>query len=1398
MRSFLIPHHAGKRVRLCLICTRIVNSFKRYHVNGILSTNERSIKRMPITKYYLGLDMGTNSVGWAVTDANYKILRAKGKDMWGIREYDEASPAVERRTNRISRRRNMRSKARIGLLNDYFADEIAKVDSGFLQRLANSKYHLEDKDEAVRCKYAIFNDKDYTDRDYFKEYPTIFHLRSELIHNNEPHDVRLVYLALLNMFKHRGHFLANGIDTTNEVRNIAEVYSDFISLANDICELDFPEDNVDFEEFKKILADRKLSRSQKVDKLSKILDAGKKEKDFIKAMCGLKIDANKIFSLGIEDKSVKTSFAFSDSSYDENEPELLGMVGEEYSDIILSLKEIYNIGTLEIIMRGSSYLSDARIKDYDQHHEDLKILKRVIKKYSSKDYHKMFRSDEPGSYAAYVNSTNSGKKIRRARQQLKNGSSEILYKTILNILKAVPDDDKDVKYIKEQIERENFLPKQLTASNGVIPNQVHEREMRKILDNASAYLPFLKQIGDSRRPIAEEIVDIFTFTIPYYVGPTSEKSQEYGGNGWVIRKEGGKILPWNISDKIDMDKTNEAFISKMVRRCTYISGEMVLPKSSLLYEKYCVLNEINNIRIDGERISPELKQDIYAELYESGKRVTRNKLEKYLVSRGVITEGVQITGIDENLNNYLSSYGKMKGIFEDHIREDKYWDICEKIIFLATVYGDNKRFLRSRLKKEIPELKDKQIRKVLGFKFSDWSKLSEKFLHLRACDKSTGEEITLIDAMWNSSKNMMELINSDEYTFKDELENLQTSSFNSLSEFYYKDLDGYYFSAPVKRMVWQAIKIVKEIEMIMGCAPAKLFVEMTRSEGEKKRITTRKAKFLDLYKNVKDELHDWNEIINNADSDGRLRSKKMYLYLTQQGRCMYTGRQIELDKLFDDNLYDIDHIYPRHFVKDDNIDNNLVLVEKEKNAHKSDNYPIEDAIYRSQISMWSDLCERGFISKTKFSRLISRQAFTDEQKAGFIARQLVETSQATKGVNTILKELLKGQTTIVYSKASNVAEFRKNFNLLKCRLVNDFHHAADAYLNIVVGNVYYTKFTQNPIRFIKDEYNKDSSTFNYHLSNMYKYDVVRNGEVAWVADDGESKGTISVIKSQLSKNTPILSRMTYENHGGITRKQTVWSSKVAKQNVYFPMKTSDERLRNVAKYGGMSDVATAYFFLVEHDVKKKRVRTLETVPVYLSKQIEKDGAVLKRYCIDDLGLINPDIRMRKINIQSLVKKDGYFLNISGTTENRITMRNCVGMCLGQKWNNYIKKIEKYIDQKVLDEKISSGMNNELYDEILAKHTVSIFRYRPNPSAEMLKKGKERFIKLDIENQISVLYQMLLLTAIGLGKADLTLIGGSRSSGLMLMSKTISSFDEVLLISQSVTGLLEKRIDLLTV
>ena len=753
--------------------------------------------------------------------------------------------------------------------------------------------------------------------------------------------------------------------------------------------------------------------------------------------------------------------------------------------------------------------------------------------------------------------------------------------------------------------------------------------------------------------------------------------------------------------------------------------------------------------------------------------------------------------MDVSINNALTTYGKFKPIFGEDISKDSVQKMIEDIVFWCTVYGDSKKFLKDRIEEKYGnKLSEEQIKRILGFKFKDWGNLSKKFLELNGADTSTGESISIIRALWNNNLNLMELINSSLYNYKECLAEYQNTMLKTLSEIEAEDLNEYYFSAPVRRMIWQTILVIKELVKVLGCEPERIFVEMTRKPDEHKtRTSSRRNKFEELYKKVKDETTDWMQVIANAEEDGKIRSKKMYLYLTQKGRCMYTGKHIELDDLFDNNLYDIDHIYPRHFVKDDNIDNNLVLVCKEKNAHKSDHYPIEEEIFLSQKKMWLELRKSGFITEEKYNRLMDRNPFSDEQKAGFIARQLVETSQGTKGVANILRQLLPG-SKIVYAKASNVSEFRcTRDDIQKSRLVNDFHHAHDAYLNIVVGNVYYVKFTQNPLNFIKKDYDKYKE--DYNLSKMFDWDVKRNGEVAWIAQrkDGAA-GTITTVKRMLSRNTPLMTRYSFDGKGGLTN-ETLYSAKKAKGEGYIPFKSSDDKMQDVTKYGGFTSVTGAYFFLVEHTEKKKRIRTIESVPVYLAQKIEQNPDELKKYCEEILGLIDADIRLKKIKIGSLIKRNGYFCYITGKTGNRLIVRNAVNLCLKNEWIKYISKLEKVKEKDAVDKIITKEKNEVLYSELIQKFKHGIFSKRPNPVGDKLEKDSEKFNNLSIKDQCAVLCQVLRMAAILGSECDMTLLGDSPNCGKMLISKKIGD-EEIYLINQSVTGLYEKKINLHTV
>lgn len=97
--------------------------------------------------YYIGLDIGSDSVGWAVTDENYNLLRLKGKTAWGARLFDSAEDSKARRGFRSLRRRQTRRKYRINSLNELFKDQISKVDDTFLYRLGESNLISDEFDE---------------------------------------------------------------------------------------------------------------------------------------------------------------------------------------------------------------------------------------------------------------------------------------------------------------------------------------------------------------------------------------------------------------------------------------------------------------------------------------------------------------------------------------------------------------------------------------------------------------------------------------------------------------------------------------------------------------------------------------------------------------------------------------------------------------------------------------------------------------------------------------------------------------------------------------------------------------------------------------------------------------------------------------------------------------------------------------------------------------------------------------------------------------------------------------------------------------------------------------------------------------------------------------------------
>ena len=300
---------------------------------------------------------------------------------------------------------------------------------------------------------------------------------------------------------------------------------------------------------------------------------------------------------------------------------------------------------------------------------------------------------------------------------------------------------------------------------------------------------------------------------------------------------------------------------------------------------------------------------------------------------------------------------------------------------------------------------------------------------------------------------------------------------------------------------------------------------------------------------------------------------------------------------------------------------------------------------------WHALADGGFITKEKLKRLMRTDGFSDDERVGFINRQLVETRQGTKVITDLFKQTFP-DTDIVYVKAPNVSDFRHEFDLIKCRMINNFHHANDAYLNIVVGNVYDVKFTRNPYNFIKD-YEKGKEKYN--MAKMFKYNVSRNGVTAWSIDGEKS---IDTVRKVMARNTPLVTRMNYEAHGALYDQNLVTKRGITKANrdAYLPAKATDDRLAAVEKYGGYRKYTGTYFFLVEYTEKGKRVRSLEALPLYL-KDHYNTKEQLEEYCRERLGLKEPSVRYRRIKMYSKIRVNGFEVLLTGRSENRLLISN---------------------------------------------------------------------------------------------------------------------------------------------
>ena len=334
------------------------------------------------------------------------------------------------------------------------------------------------------------------------------------------------------------------------------------------------------------------------------------------------------------------------------------------------------------------------------------------------------------------------------------------------------------------------------------------------------------------------------------------------------------------------------------------------------------------------------------------------------------------------------------------------------------------------------------------------------------------------------------------------------------------------------------------------------------------------------------------------------------------------------------------------------------------------------------------------------------------------------------------------------------------------------------------------------------EKNRSESKFdknNYNLEKMFDNDIIVKDRKIFDKIEVNKK-----IERFLYQKLPLVTKRMKEEKGAISDLQLISKKSINLKNMYIPIKGNNSILaNNLEKYGAFNKVSGSYFVLVSHILKKKRVRTLETLPVYISKGI-KSRADLTLYFKEKMKLIEPEILIDKIHIGSVFKINGCYYTLRARTGANILYNLNVQLKLDQNKTNYIKYIVKFnetgINRKDKNDNflITEELNKLLFEEIVNKITNTIFYYRNNKEKEngVLKVlDKDKFNDLDLKNQCIFIIKILGYFSNSIDLFDLSDFGGASKSGTIKFSKNIENIYEIKLISKSITGIYEIEIDL---
>ena len=251
----------------------------------------------------------------------------------------------------------------------------------------------------------------------------------------------------------------------------------------------------------------------------------------------------------------------------------------------------------------------------------------------------------------------------------------------------------------------------------------------------------------------------------------------------------------------------------------------------------------------------------------------------------------------------------------------------------------------------------------------------------------------------------------------------------------------------VRRAVSQAIKVINAIVRQYG-PPEVVRIELARELSKPKKVRDQLEKKQQNNAAWNDEIRQQIQEYKKEPPTGQ-DIVKFKLFHQQNGLCLYSGKNLDLSRLFEPGYVDVDHIIPYSISFDDSY-NNKVLVLTSENRQKGNRLPFE--YFGHDQDRWhrfETLVDTQIRSFQKRNNLLCH-TLSEEQRSGFKKRNLVDTQYLSTVLFHLIEDHLLFAETGNYKRktqavnGSITAHIRKRLGIEKVRANGHLHHAKDA------------------------------------------------------------------------------------------------------------------------------------------------------------------------------------------------------------------------------------------------------------------------------------------------------------------------------------------------------------------